>query len=257
LPGTERRSRPRSEPTDDETGLWNLSELTPAREDCDLLVLPFSLREALARLLSCSFRVRAGCVAVLGGVDDPAGRDWETSVAIYERTSASGIFICTVPETCREQWPGVLLRQLSRNEPLGAALHSTCRLTRARLNLVLAFPGLFDAVSLLRCVEVLQRSCRRLEIATREVPVGYKLAEYCGFSPGLAGLAQLAERLLERLRREGAPDVKNGAAVVEFSKLVASVVESTTLAAPTCMMATPREGAAGAPAPSVEAALTR
>ena len=98
-----------------------LFEADPARETCDLLLLPFDAREALLHLLRVP--VRASCVVILGS----AGEPWDRLRPMLETMSAharsSAIVVASVPPDDRVGWFNTLMQELANDAGLDVALH--------------------------------------------------------------------------------------------------------------------------------------
>jgi hypothetical protein len=90
-------------------------------DGCDLLVLPYSLREAAARLLREVPPVRAGAVAVLGGTIEPWRRTETLARTLQEETGAGAVMMSAIPSSRQADWFTGLMEHLSHNAPLDVA----------------------------------------------------------------------------------------------------------------------------------------
>ncbi|HEY0017253.1 MAG TPA: hypothetical protein VGC13_13165 [Longimicrobium sp.] len=96
-------------------------------ETCDLLVLPYSLREAAAVLMAQVPPVKASCVVVLGGTLEPWERTVELQATLRREAGAAGVLVASVPEGARAPWFEQLVVELSHNRPLDVALSIATR----------------------------------------------------------------------------------------------------------------------------------
>lgn len=102
--------------------LASLRPLQATGEGCDLLIVPQSLREAVAALLQQVPPIRASAVAVLGGTLESWSRTDTLRRALQEEVGAGAAFIATIPGPARTAWLTELIGQLSHNAPLDVAL---------------------------------------------------------------------------------------------------------------------------------------
>lgn len=108
-------------------------EMTP----CDILLLPHTLREALAALLKSPNALRANLVIVTGDFDETAGRAEPLLEAIRTQARAAGICLTPVKSEevenyhldTRQIWFKELIKEISHNNPIDVALFRASRQT--------------------------------------------------------------------------------------------------------------------------------
>jgi hypothetical protein len=112
--------------------LSTLVELRPGFEACDLLLLPHSLPEAVARVMELRFRPDASCVLVLGHEGGPFAAAWPLLLALQSQASSSALGLLGLPRDSNVEWFGDLTMELSHDQPLDVALLMSCRRFRRR-----------------------------------------------------------------------------------------------------------------------------
>jgi hypothetical protein len=112
--------------------------LGDARSSCDLLLLPFELRDALAAVLRHSPTAQADCVLVLGRVKDSPPQSLPLIGAIQSHTRTGGVGLSYVPSAKRPEWFGHIVRELSHNHTVDLALARACREGEARPPVLMA-----------------------------------------------------------------------------------------------------------------------
>lgn len=126
-------------------GEVRIVELGPERRTCDLLLLPFGPRAALAHLLS--WHVSAACVVLL----EPDPLPWrETSVlidALGVHARSGGVVLADVRPGERAAWMDIVAASLAADTGLDVALHRAARRTPP---IVLATPALIAETRLSR-----------------------------------------------------------------------------------------------------------
>ncbi|MCE3271555.1 MAG: hypothetical protein K0S57_1952 [Ramlibacter sp.] len=78
----------------DRTGyrhLWSVVDMARPGAECDLLLLPGDLRQALAEVLAAPQRPRADCVLVLGGTQVSEARGLTLAAALRRETRTAGV----------------------------------------------------------------------------------------------------------------------------------------------------------------------
>lgn len=100
--------------------ITELREVGPDNELCDLLVLPYDLRVAVAHALTTP--VRASCVAVLGAAQEPWERMRPMLETLVAHARASAVVVAAVPEAQRTEWVGALMHELAQDAGLDVAL---------------------------------------------------------------------------------------------------------------------------------------
>ncbi len=111
----------------------DVHQIGPEHEACNLLLLPYDLRDALIHALATP--VRASCVVVLGAGNEPWERMRPMLETLVSHARASAIVVAAVPDHQRTEWLGALMQELSQDAGLDVALH---RATPGRPPLVVA-----------------------------------------------------------------------------------------------------------------------
>ncbi len=102
--------------------------VSPAQgDDCDLLLLPYALEDALAAVLSAGAQLRADCVAVLGESRFPPDRRWRLVAAMRAAVRTSGVALVPGIRSAPESWLLDLVREISHAAPLDVALFAAQR----------------------------------------------------------------------------------------------------------------------------------
>jgi len=113
--------------------------LTTGESTCDLLVLLCSLREAVARLLSLPFRVRASCVVVTGDIDEPWNSAYSFIRTLQALVHASGVYVNIAPSEPHRGWINNLIEALSHNHFLDEAFLTVAKRAHKRGRVPLFF----------------------------------------------------------------------------------------------------------------------
>lgn len=124
-----------------------LIDVSRSGQNCDLLVLPHSLRDSLSALLQSPNALQAGCVLVLGKMEDSRERAMPIIETLRTQARAEGIALVHVlPEkveneglNLRQIWFKELVRQFSHNQPIDVALFLASRDDRVGIKTPLLF----------------------------------------------------------------------------------------------------------------------
>lgn len=119
--------------------LWNdhdwaprLTRLLSADQPCDLLLLPYSLEDALAAVLRAGKPLRADCTLVLGESRLSPERRWGMVGALRAAVHTSGVALVPGARAGAASWLLDLVRQISHAHPLDEALFAAQHNFRAR-----------------------------------------------------------------------------------------------------------------------------
>jgi len=195
---------------------WLIDELAIIRpmvksnDTCDMLLLPWPLREALNKLLGMSFQIRASCVVILGGLDEPWERALHLIDAMKSQAGSAGVCVTTVPATSRENWFTILVEGLSHNQPLDVCFHRTSswinqELTLHPMDSASPLVPLFFSTRRLLAVSqiksVAYELCNRMEGLTkrRAIRVPEKAAERLRIRSGSFKSVELAHEIRNRI----------------------------------------------------------
>ncbi|HEX2282710.1 MAG TPA: hypothetical protein VHG52_13210 [Thermomicrobiales bacterium] len=170
--------------------LFDLAEIGADHETCNVLLLPFGLRESVTRVLQTP--VRASCVLLLGELGEPWERARPMLQTIEAHARAGAIGIVRVPETRRDLWFHELVRELSHNNVgLDVALYLAFR--HAALfaaPLLFATGRLLDRTLMTEVAASLGRRIERADMADRGVDWIHVISDSAmanGLAPPSAG----------------------------------------------------------------------
>jgi hypothetical protein len=125
--------------------LYDLFEISPARESCDILLTPSTVEGFADVLEESGVRVDANCVICLNG----SGRSWRRLVpmaaAAAGQAHASGIAAVDVGSDVFAPWMNALVQHLSHDEPIDLALAGACAEVGLPMPLLIAHPELVRA----------------------------------------------------------------------------------------------------------------
>ena len=148
--------------------LVRIVDFQKGETECDLLILPQSLRAALTAVLQAPRALNTDCVLVLGRLEEIGSRSLSLLEALQVQTRASGIALTYVPITFTQErqplqaiWFKELVRQFSHNQPIDVALY---RASRDR-DVMVESPLLFASRELVETALV----ARRLEQFSEQV----------------------------------------------------------------------------------------
>ncbi|HEV7764551.1 MAG TPA: hypothetical protein VGQ76_06080 [Thermoanaerobaculia bacterium] len=97
-------------------------ELSDAERECDVLVLPFALRQSVAHLAAAPFPVRCDLAIILGPTDASARSAMSLVGAIRSLSRGAGVALAPTAEKMRGYWFGRFIDEISHNHPLDVAL---------------------------------------------------------------------------------------------------------------------------------------
>jgi len=90
--------------------------------ECDLLLLPFSLRGALLNALDSPTPLRASCVVVLGGTGGATAPVVSRVFSLRAETGTAGVVVAEVDGPERVRWLNILMTELAHGTPIDAAV---------------------------------------------------------------------------------------------------------------------------------------
>lgn len=135
-------------------------------DDCDLLLLPQSLRGALSEMLQATWRPRADCVLVLGGSRDLSERMTAMLHAVRTQARTSGVGLLFIASERRGEWLYGLVTELSHNIPLDVALFNVNRASTSAIPLLAASRSLIDLTLVSRSAARLGQTLKSRVAAT-------------------------------------------------------------------------------------------
>lgn len=107
--------------------LFHIVELDGDQVECDILLLPSDLREALQSVLAAGATLHADCILVMGGLAVEGYRASRLVETLLAEVKTSGIGILRVPSEKRAEWFDNLIAELSHNNFLDVALYASSR----------------------------------------------------------------------------------------------------------------------------------
>jgi len=175
--------------------LFDLVNLEAARDGCDLLLLPASLRDGLAAVLAARLPMRADCVLLLGRIEDPPDVCIAFIKTLLSQIQTGGVGLAYVPTKDRASWFGGLLDELAHNQPFDVALQRSCRGAQARGPMLFASHRLVRLSRVSRQIERLSERFLNLAVDEGAVHISDKAANDLGLDPGLQPIRSIGKRL--------------------------------------------------------------
>lgn len=148
--------------TDPYPQLFELIELKTVHE-CDLLLLPYSLRASVEAVLTLNGKITADCVLVMGGLKTEYSRALNLLNTLRTEVDTAGVGVLFVPRSQRGAWFHQALIHISHNEPIDVALRTTARDLSLTSPLLIASRRLVEHANL-------QSSVKRLAKVIQSVP---------------------------------------------------------------------------------------
>ena len=150
--------------------------------ECDVLLLPFDLRNALLAVMEAPAPLRADCVVVLGGPARSDANIESRMLSLRAEARTAGVLVGDVAADDRARWLNVLMNELAHGTPLDVALTLACRATSVRAPLFVGSRRLVETAHVTTGALALSRALER-------------------FAPGQAiSLDVLPPRVRDRLR---------------------------------------------------------
>ncbi len=143
--------------------------LTSEGDDCDLLILPQKLHDALSQLLKTAWHPKADCVLLLGGSRDLSERMSALLQAVRSQARTSGVGLLFITDEQRGEWLRNLIAELSLNNALDVALFNANRPLKSQSPLLAASRRLIDLTLISRTAERMSQALTR-RVATHAEP---------------------------------------------------------------------------------------
>lgn len=167
--------------------LADLVDIGRDRQACDILLLPFGLRESVTRVLQTP--VQASCVFMLGELGEPWERARPMLETIEAHTRSTAIGILHVPRTWHSSWFHELLRELAHDEGLDVALR---RAGYSAAPLLMSSRRFLDRTRMTEAAAALGRRIGRADMVDRDVDWAAVISRAAGvhaMTPPSAGAA--------------------------------------------------------------------
>jgi hypothetical protein len=133
--------------------LFKLINVATLRRECDVLLLPYSLRSSLELVLSRPARLAADCVVVVGAAQMGPHRTRSLVSALRTEVECAAVCVASAPGTRRSDWFDSLITELSHNLPFDTAVVAAARRHRLRAPLLIASSRFVDIARLSMFVE--------------------------------------------------------------------------------------------------------
>lgn len=144
--------------------------LTSEGDDCDLLILPQKLQDALSELLKASWHPKADCVLLMGGSQDLSARMAVLMQAVRSQARTSGVALLAIADDRRGEWLKNLITELSHNNSLDVALFNANRQAKSQTPLLAASRRLIDLALVSRTAERIGQTLKRRVAPTHAEP---------------------------------------------------------------------------------------
>jgi hypothetical protein len=105
-------------PTWSDVSLASFKFLPGEGESCDLLILPWSLSQAVAEMASQPGTVKAACLILLGNNDLPWRQAQAYKTSLLETCQADGLYCLNLAENLLPQWIERCIFHFSHNQPI-------------------------------------------------------------------------------------------------------------------------------------------
>ena len=181
-----------------------------ASEPRDLLILPWSLRRGLGELLRQPHRLRAHCIIVLGGINDPWDRAHSLIGALLAEVNAAGICVVSIGSDEWREWFNHFLAELAHDQPLDVVFRTIAREHKGPAPLLFASRQLLANSRMSNLVHELIGRLQRMRSET-EFDVPDPIRSIIGATRGPKGVRELASEL-ETYSRDFLYDHESGEA---------------------------------------------
>jgi hypothetical protein len=178
--------------------LVELVTLGAEGSSCDLLLLPFDLREALASVLRYAPSARADCLLVLGRVKDSPLRALPLVHAMQSHMRTGGVGLSYVPSDDRLDWFKELIRELSHDNTIDVALSRACRRVEARPPVLMASRRLAKFSRISATLEKMSERFIREENSDLPIIITEPISRRLGLPEGETTLEKVGERLRDK-----------------------------------------------------------
>lgn len=175
--------------------LFELIELKLVHE-CDLLLLPYSLRASVEALLKLNGRITADCVLVMGGLKTEYSRALNLLNTLRTEVDTAGVGVLFVPRSQRGAWFHQALIHISHNEPIDVALRTTARDLSLTSPLLIASRRLVEHANLQSSVKRLAKVIQSVP-RTRSITLPEDVADRLHVSRGTQPAERTGKELLE------------------------------------------------------------
>ncbi len=116
-------------------------DIKPENSECNILLLPYGLKESVAKILQCPNSLRAGCVFVLGNMDESEESSISLINTLRTQSHSAGVYILPIfPVTyedrqlnLRQFWFKQLIREISHNQTIDISLAEAYQTIRPNL----------------------------------------------------------------------------------------------------------------------------
>jgi hypothetical protein len=181
--------------------LWDPVTLGQGRQDCDILLLPFSARRSTVALLEAP-RVRASCVVVLGRTKEPDDEAFLMMALSGLQTGAAGLSLSYIPPGRRNIWFGNFIDELAHNNAIDVAFFMASRSINARPPTLLLDQRFARLARVSKRLEILTQ---RLEGAGPEMTIDLPPAAggSLGLPPGPHSGRTVVDHLRDRVKEQG------------------------------------------------------
>jgi hypothetical protein len=213
--------------------LIEIVTLEAGRSSCDLLLLPFELREALVSVLRYAPSARADCVLVLGRVKDSPQRALPLVHAMQSHMRTGGVGLFYVQYDDRLAWFKELIRELSHDNTIDVALYRACRSVEARPPVLMASRRLAKFSRVSTTLKKMGGHFITEENSDLPIIISEHMSRTIGLPEGETTLEKVGEQL-----RGGAVDFsfnsesEMATAAVEIKELSRDIFESMPLPKP-------------------------
>ena len=162
--------------------LVDFVRLDSETDSCDLLLIPASIREASELVSGLGIRISADCVVAIGPPDD----HWELPSIIEvfrDAASTAGVGVAPVANSLQD-WFTALIRELSHNEPIDAALFSACHDSGNQPPFLAASRKLIEFSKLAESIKSIGEELLKAPRDAQPVTIEGEDAEVFGIDPG-------------------------------------------------------------------------
>ncbi len=171
--------------------------LSSENDNCDVLLLPASLRSAIGAALTLNIRISADCTLVIGQTNENP-EDVPALIDTLRRLiSTAGIGIAKVQSEKINNWFTELIRELSHDEPIDVALFAACRRTATPPPFLIASRQLIRFSRLVESIKSLGEKLKNSAV-DKLIDVSGDDAYNFGIEPRSYNWNELGEKIVKR-----------------------------------------------------------
>jgi hypothetical protein len=177
--------------------LAKVTELTESNPECDVLLLPFELRNAMLELLRLPFRIKADCTLLISDLPTEVMEAPLTMQVLRTAVQTAGVGLVTIKPDQYLNWFVDLIAELSHDRSLDVALYAASRSSRLPSPVLAASRRLIQFSRVSERAKAVARELGRPDIRDAMIEVRENSPiQRLGMSPGRHRMKDVGERLM-------------------------------------------------------------